>query len=70
MRKDADYDVSDRITVGYHTSSDILKNIITNHISYLQEEALVAHFVTETLEGELVADFEYEGQILQFVVKK
>ncbi len=70
MRKDADFDVSDRITVGYQTWSEMLENVIKIHSSYLQEEALVASFTTDSLTWELESDFEYEWQIVHFVVKK
>lgn len=70
MRKDADYQVSDRIQVWYETDSELLGKILVDHAEYLQTEALVREFVAEKIEGELEADFEYEGEAVSFVVKK
>ena len=70
MRKDADYDVSDRITVGYISDSAELNTLKSDHGEYLQREALVSEFVEGKLAGDLEVEFENEGEKMMFTVKK
>ncbi len=70
MRKDADYDVSDRIQVGYQTDHAPYAALIVAHQEYLQTEALVASFVADQIESDHSATFELDGHEVMFYVKR
>ena len=71
MRKDADFDVSDRVALVYRSDSEYLKGIVTQYTTYLQQEALLTSVTDETTEwSDHIADFEYEEGKMSFGVKR
>jgi len=70
MRKDADYDVSDRIQVWYETSHTPYAELIVKHIDYLKAEALVESFSPNKIDSDHSATFELDGNEVVFYVKR
>lgn len=71
MRKDAGYNVDDKITLSYNTNADTLKAVITNFAAFLEDEALITSIsATQNPEGDLVATFSSDSQDIVFAVKK
>lgn len=70
MRKDADYQVSDRVQCGFTTESDYLSGIVATHESYLQAEALLQSINRESIAWDHTAEFEIDGQSMSFTLKK
>lgn len=70
MRKDADYQVSDRVACGYETKSTVLADIIQTHAEYLQAEALLTSITAEEIQWDYSAVFEYEWEEVSFTLKR
>jgi len=64
MRKEADFDVTDHIDVGFVTDNDTLSAAIMKHSAYITGETLTDNLVAEALKE---ADFTKEWQINEFV---
>jgi isoleucyl-tRNA synthetase len=70
MRKDADYEVSDRVQCGFETESDIMSWIIATHESYLQTEALLQSIERSSLVWDHSAEFEVDDIKVTFTLKR
>jgi len=70
MRKEADYQVSDRVSCGFVTSNDDYSGIIAKHEEYLMNEALLSSISRESLEGDITSSFELEGIVVEFSLKR
>jgi len=57
MRKDADYNVDDRVVCTYETTSDYLASVLTNHQEFLQKEALLSEINRWNPTGDIVTPF-------------
>jgi isoleucyl-tRNA synthetase len=57
MRKDADFDVSDRIKVSIE-SDDTLKGMISEHLEYISNEILAEDVVFESAAGDFTSEFK------------
>lgn len=70
MRKDADFEVSDRVDCGFVTESDDMSGIIAKHDTYLKTEALLRDIDRSTIQWDHTAIFEYEGNEVTFTLKR
>ena len=68
MRKDADFDVPDHITV-YISGNDKLAEIFTNNKEEIMTDVLADEFVTGSLDG-YTAEWDINGEKVTFGVKK
>jgi len=70
MRRDADYALSDTITVLY-TASPRLAKAITTHTDFIQAETLATRLMAhDAPSGDRVESFEFDGETLTLAVKK
>ncbi len=70
MRKEADYQVSDRVSCAFVTDSDEYSGIIATHEQYLMNEALLSSISREAGEGDIRSRFELDGNVVEFTLKK
>jgi isoleucyl-tRNA synthetase len=71
MRKEADYQVDDKVTLLYETSDSELDQIIKEFEEFLTNEALLSKIQKiETPEGDIVSLFTYEERNINFALKK
>lgn len=72
MRKEADYNVDDKVTMLYNTDNQELENIITEFWKFLKWEALLKDIKKESQkpEWDTSASFENEWSIVNFSLKK
>lgn len=71
MRKDADFDVSDRVDLAYASQSDYLTGIISQYKPYLEAEALLSSIKEWIVQDcDHTSTFEYEWESIVFAVKK
>ncbi len=67
MRKEADYEVSDRVACWFITENDTLSWIIAFHEDYLKSEALLSSLWRKVLDSaDLHKSFEIEEGIVEF----
>ncbi|MGE0823838.1 MAG: isoleucine--tRNA ligase [Candidatus Binatia bacterium] len=64
LRKDAGYQVEDRIVVSYETEEQQLATAITSHREYIQQETLARSLLHSTPHGDKVETLTIEGQRL------
>ena len=70
MRRDADYALSDHVTVQYRASAQ-LAQALTVHGEYVQAETLADALVSADVpQGERVESFEFDGQTATFSVAR
>ena len=71
MRKDAGYNVDDKIALTYTTQGDALKEVMTIFKSFLQDEALLSSIsTTADIKWDHMATFTSENQDITFAVTK
>jgi len=71
MRKDADYDVSDRVSLIYTSDSEYLKKILEKYTAYLEKEALLFSVSETPIQSVDHKDiFIYDGETVDFGVKR
>jgi isoleucyl-tRNA synthetase len=71
MRKDADYNVDDKVKALYSTTDEHLKNILNEFEKFFKNEALISEFVPiENPEGDVVALFTNNEANINFALKK
>jgi len=72
MRKEANFDVSDRITVEYFTTNDI-SDCLKQFSDYIQDETLTVNLIHSTSKcqvGDLIQDHDVEGKSVTISVKR
>jgi len=70
LRKDADYQVSDRVACYWSTSSKDLQNVITTFSDFLTGEALLSTIEESKQSGDITQEFSYEDDTITFTLKK
>lgn len=70
MRKDAWYDISDRIACGYASSEELYVKILTDHSEYLTQEALLSSLVAGEIDHDYAAEIELDHKKIQFYMKR
>ena len=69
MRKDAGFDVDDRIILSNNFSSDII-NAIDKHNEYFMNEILCVDIVDKMENSDYNSIFQYEGNNFNIYIKK
>jgi len=71
MRKDAGYNVDNKVALTYQTNSQTLKDVMIKFGSFLQDEALLSA-VSETAnpQGDFIATFSSDDQDITFAVTR
>ncbi|MEI6426261.1 MAG: DUF5915 domain-containing protein [Candidatus Absconditabacteria bacterium] len=71
MRKDAGYNVDDKVALTYTTQGEALKEVMTKFGSFLQDEALLSSIsATADIKGDHMATFTSENQDITFAVTR
>lgn len=70
MRKDAWYDISDRVSCGYLSSEDLYVSLIAKHTEYLSQEALLRSLENEEIDYDYTAEFVLDEKKIQFYMKR
>lgn len=71
MRKDADYNVDDKVQALYSTTDENLKNILNEFEKFFKHEALISEFIPmEDPEGDVVALFTNNEATINFALKR
>ncbi len=71
MRKDADYNVDDKVQLFFATEHDELGSIVESFTDFFKQEALVLDITaTDTPEGDIVALFTNGEATINFALKK
>jgi len=71
MRKDADYNVDDKVQLFFATEHDELRSIVESFTDFFKQEALVLDITaTDTPEGDIVALFTNGEATINFALKK
>jgi len=72
MRKDAKYNVDDKVHLSYQTESKYLMEIMTEFWKFLQEEALIKEISHNTRKpsGDIVAEFTSDEEMMMIALKK
>ncbi len=70
MRKNANYNVDDRVLCIYTTASDYLKAVLATHADMLKSEALLSDIQEGTWVGDIEETFENEGEICIIRLKR
>jgi isoleucyl-tRNA synthetase len=71
MRKDAKFNVDDKITLTYSTKSDTLKAVLATFWEFLQDEALIKEIkAVETPTWDHIATFTSDNDEITFAVTK
>ncbi len=71
MRKDANYNVDDKVQAIYTTNDEYLKNILNEFEEFFKHEALISEFIPmENPEGDVVALFTNNEATINFALKK
>ncbi|HEX3051376.1 MAG TPA: class I tRNA ligase family protein, partial [Aggregatilineaceae bacterium] len=68
LRKDADFDISDRITITYD-ATDRLREAVHNFGDYIRRETLADH-LTESVNGGHSGQFEFDGETVTIAVQQ
>jgi hypothetical protein len=71
MRKDAGYNVDNKVALSYQTNSQTLKDVMIKFGSFLQDEALLSA-ISETAnpQGDHIATFSSDDQDITFAVTR
>lgn len=71
MRKEADYNVDDKVKALYSASNEYLKNILNEFEEFFKNEALISEFIsTENPEGDVIALFTNNEANINFALKR
>lgn len=72
MRKDAKYNVDDKVHLAYQTDSKYLMEIMAKFGEFLQDEALIKEIShnTRTPAGDILAEFTSDDQMMMIALKK
>ena len=72
MRKDAGFNIDDRVDLTFVTSDGELTGIMKDFTEFFQQEALVKSISEHkaNLEGDIVALFETNERTIEFALKK
>ena len=70
MRKDAGYEVGDRVMCGYVSQDSYMVEVMTTYGDYLMQEALLSEIVWEKIASDFEATFEMEGRGMLFWLKR
>lgn len=72
MRKDAKYNVDDKLHLSYQTESTYLMEVMAEFWSFLEDEALLKNISHNTRKpaGDIVAEFTSDEHIMIFALKK
>jgi isoleucyl-tRNA synthetase len=71
MRKDANYNVDDKVQLSFSTTDDYLANIVDEFKDFFKHEALISGIQsTDTPEGDIVALFTSNESTINFSLKK
>jgi isoleucyl-tRNA synthetase len=71
MRKEADYNVDDKVKALYSTHDEYLKNILNEFEKFFKNEALISEFTSaENPEGDVVALFTNNEANINFALKR
>ncbi len=72
MRKDAKYNVDDKVHLAYQTESEYLMEVMSLFWWFLQEEALIKEIShnTRTPAGDILAEFTSNEQMMMLALKK
>ncbi len=72
MRKDAKYNVDDKVHLAYQTESTYLIEIMTEFWSFFEDEALIKEIShnTRTPSGDILAEFTSDEQMILFALKR
>lgn len=72
MRKDAKYNVDDKVHLAYQTESEYLMEVMSLFWWFLQEEALIKEIShnTRTPSGDILAEFTSNEQMMMLALKK
>lgn len=70
MRKDAEYNVEDRVDLYFQTSDSYLKSVITDFSGFLGNEALLKNIEEKSVDGtDIVQKFETESAQIELWLK-
>jgi len=70
MRKEADYDVTDRISIGYE-GSDLLETAISERIDTIKTETLAEHLESELLKSpDFIKTWDIEGEPCEISIQR
>ena len=71
MRKDAGYNVDDKVALTYTTQGDALKEVMSKFGSFLEDEALLSNIsATADIKGDHIATFTSDNQDITFAVTR
>jgi len=71
MRKDANYNVDDKVKAIYSTTDEYLQNILNEFEKFFKHEALISEFIPmENPEGDVVALFTNNEATINFALKR
>lgn len=72
MRKDAKYNVDDKVSLSYQTDSEYLMEVMSQFGEFLQDEALIKKIAHNTRKpaGDIVAEFTSDNQMMMIALKK
>jgi len=71
MRKDANYNVDDKVQLFFFTKDENLKNIVNEFKDFFKHEALISGIQSmENPEGDIVALFTNNESTINFALKK
>lgn len=72
MRKDAKYNVDDKVHLAYQTDSEYLMEVMSKFGEFLQDEALIKEISHNTRKpaGDIVAEFTSDDQMMMIALKK
>ncbi len=72
MRKDAKYNVDDKVHLAYQTDSEYLMEVMSKFGEFLQDEALIKEISHNTRKpaGDIVAEFTSDDQMMILALKK
>ncbi|MDD3262932.1 MAG: DUF5915 domain-containing protein [Candidatus Absconditabacteria bacterium] len=72
MRKDAKYNVDDKVHLAYQTDSEYLMEVMAKFGDFLQDEALIKEIShnTRTPSGDILAEFTSDEQMMMIALKR
>ncbi len=72
MRKDAKYNVDDKVHLAYQTDSEYLMEVMAKFGEFLQDEALIKEIShnTRTPAGDILAEFTSDDKMMMIALKK
>lgn len=70
LRKEADYQVSDRVACYWNTSSEELTKVVTVFAEFLTWEALLSKIESAEQSGDITQEFTHEDATVSFTLKR